>query len=446
MSDVTARLDLPLIKPSQAQKHVTHNEAIQVLDGLVQAALEQTGAVTPPFEPVPGTLFALGAAPTGDCADQGGKLAYGASEGWVFINPEEGWRAWDKSAGDFKVYQSNAWVTLTPNLQNLDGIGIGTTSDATNRLALASDASLLSHSGAGHQLKVNKAASGDTASLLFQSSWTGHAEMGLAGDTAFSIKVSDDGTTWVDAIKADANVGEVNIGLPITGAAVQQSSSDTSTGLLVKTGSTATALSGGLESRVSVAGTANDLELITGSSLSALTTGYGIRFRAASENTGPATLNIDALGPTSCVTVTGAALPAGYIRTDADTTAIYDGSNWVVGRETQHGSDANGDFTRHADGTQHVYSSVTLDFVNSTQVDKAITFPADFVDASRIVASATTEAVTSSNIATSQLAPTVCHTYQTSGCTIEIRTMDGVSGFQSGDTVSLRFVAIGRWY
>lgn len=35
MSDLSARLDLPLIKPSQAQKHVTHNEALQILDGLV---------------------------------------------------------------------------------------------------------------------------------------------------------------------------------------------------------------------------------------------------------------------------------------------------------------------------------------------------------------------------------------------------------------------------
>ena len=66
MSDITARLDLPLIQPSQAQKHVTHNEALQVLDGLVQAALEETGANTPPFEPVTGTLYAIGPGPTDD--------------------------------------------------------------------------------------------------------------------------------------------------------------------------------------------------------------------------------------------------------------------------------------------------------------------------------------------------------------------------------------------
>lgn len=67
--------------------------------------------------------------------------------------------------------------------------------DGTNRLALSSPASLFNHAGNGHQIKVNKAAAGDTASLLFQTSWTGYAEMGLAGSNAFSIKVSD-GSTW----------------------------------------------------------------------------------------------------------------------------------------------------------------------------------------------------------------------------------------------------------
>ena len=34
--DQTTNLKLPYIMPSQAQKHVTHNEAIRALDALVQ--------------------------------------------------------------------------------------------------------------------------------------------------------------------------------------------------------------------------------------------------------------------------------------------------------------------------------------------------------------------------------------------------------------------------
>ena len=36
MSETSPRLDLPYIQPSQAQKHVTHNESLQRLDALVQ--------------------------------------------------------------------------------------------------------------------------------------------------------------------------------------------------------------------------------------------------------------------------------------------------------------------------------------------------------------------------------------------------------------------------
>lgn len=234
MSDITARLDLPLIQPSQAQKHVTHNEALQVLDGLVQAALEETGATTPPFEPVTGTLYAIGPNPTGDWADDANKLALRITEAWLFIDPQEGWRAWDKASGQFKVFDGTGWAEIMPNLDNLDGVGIGTTHDATNRLAVAAAASLFTHAGTGHQLKVNKSAPADTASLLFQSNWTGHAEMGLAGDTTFSIKVSDDGTTWHDALRADPAAQQLETDFEITGDAVQQSATDTTTGRLMR--------------------------------------------------------------------------------------------------------------------------------------------------------------------------------------------------------------------
>jgi hypothetical protein len=36
MPDTTSVLSLPLIQPAQAQKHVPHNEALRVLDAIVQ--------------------------------------------------------------------------------------------------------------------------------------------------------------------------------------------------------------------------------------------------------------------------------------------------------------------------------------------------------------------------------------------------------------------------
>lgn len=51
MSEVSARLELPILQPSQAQKHLTHNEALQRLDVLVQAVLLRRLIPTPLLRP-----------------------------------------------------------------------------------------------------------------------------------------------------------------------------------------------------------------------------------------------------------------------------------------------------------------------------------------------------------------------------------------------------------
>ena len=107
-------------------------------------------------------------------------------------------------------------------------LGINTVADEVNRLAVASEASLFSHDGAGHQVKVNKAAASDTASLLFQTGWSGRAEMGTTGTDAFALKVSADGVVWRTALEADPATGIV------TGEAVQQSATDTTAGRLMR--------------------------------------------------------------------------------------------------------------------------------------------------------------------------------------------------------------------
>ncbi len=63
--------------------------------------------------------------------------------------------------------------------------------------------------GGGHQLKLNKAAESDTASLLFQSGWEGRAEFGLTGSDDVAIKVSPDGSTWHTSLTLDRNNGGI---------------------------------------------------------------------------------------------------------------------------------------------------------------------------------------------------------------------------------------------
>ncbi|KEP68490.1 hypothetical protein DL1_11565 [Thioclava dalianensis] len=230
MSDSSPRLGLPFLLPSQAQKHVTHNEALQRLDLITQLVLEARAAEMPPVVPQVGQIHALSSSPQGDWAGKGGMLAQWSGEDWVFLAPMEGWRGWDRATETLCVFTDGVWEELGPDLQNLAGVGVGTQSDATNRLAVASDASLFTHAGSDHRVKLNKAASADTASLLYQSSWTGHAEVGLAGDNDLHIKVSADGSTWTEALRVDAATGRLN------GAAIQQSASDTADGRLMAVG------------------------------------------------------------------------------------------------------------------------------------------------------------------------------------------------------------------
>ncbi|WP_349435383.1 hypothetical protein [Pararhizobium sp. A13] len=98
-----------------------------------------------------------------------------------------------------KIHDGGAWAAYDA-IGTPTSLGINTTADSTNRLAVSAAATLLTHDGNGHQVKVNKVAAGDTASLLFQSGWSGRAEMGLTGSNDFPVKVSRDGSVWTAAL------------------------------------------------------------------------------------------------------------------------------------------------------------------------------------------------------------------------------------------------------
>ncbi|OED45834.1 hypothetical protein AB838_22195 [Rhodobacteraceae bacterium (ex Bugula neritina AB1)] len=200
MTQASPILALPYLMPAQAQKHVTHNEALQMLDALVQLRVEGFDAVTPPTSPALGETHALAASPAGAWAGHPHALAVWQGEGWLFLAPLPGWRAWGIAEQELRVWDGNSWILPPADTQNLARLGVGTTADAANPLAVSGPATLLSHAGAGHQLKINKSASAETASLLFQSNWSGRAEMGLAGSNDFAVKLSANGSSWSTAL------------------------------------------------------------------------------------------------------------------------------------------------------------------------------------------------------------------------------------------------------
>ena len=98
MDDETVRLALPLLEAGQAQKEMTHNEALAMLDIAVQAVVQGGPTNQVPDAPVPGSCWIVGAAPHGAWAGQAGRLAGWTDAGWRFVRPQPGWRAWDATA------------------------------------------------------------------------------------------------------------------------------------------------------------------------------------------------------------------------------------------------------------------------------------------------------------------------------------------------------------
>lgn len=92
MSD-TNRLTLPLLAAAQAQKHVTVNEALMRLDGLVNLVLTSVSTATPPVTVVDGMCYGVPAGAVNLWAGHEGAIAIGSNGGWVFAQPEAGWRA-----------------------------------------------------------------------------------------------------------------------------------------------------------------------------------------------------------------------------------------------------------------------------------------------------------------------------------------------------------------
>lgn len=215
MADST-HLKLPYILPGQAQKHITHNEAIAALDTLTQLAVLDRDLNTPPVSPDVNMRYIVGPAPTGAWAGKAGQVTAWDGAAWRFHVPEPGWLAFVLDESGLLAWNGAAWL---PTI-GLDGVapmlGLNATPDTTNRLAVASDAILFSHASGDVQVKLNKLSATDTASLLFQTAHAARAELGTTGDDKLHLKVTPDGVTWTEALVVDQTTGRLTAGAPLT--------------------------------------------------------------------------------------------------------------------------------------------------------------------------------------------------------------------------------------
>lgn len=219
MSETTHRHTLPYIMPSQAQKHVTHNEALRQIDVLSHLTLKGLDADTPPQNPLEGDAYAVGAEPQGSFSGHSGAIAAFVDGAWMFYPQVLGMIAFDEASESLIVRSASGWTPVSAEAaDSLANLGINTTSDSTNRLAVKSSAVLFaaddhsSYANPDIRLSLNKSNASGTASLVFQDAYSGRAEMGLAGDDIFRIKVSDNGSDYLSALEINPASGHIGIG------------------------------------------------------------------------------------------------------------------------------------------------------------------------------------------------------------------------------------------
>lgn len=130
----TPRFALPLLAMSQAQKELTHNEALTLLDALIHAAIEAGPLADAPVDPAVGQCWIVGAAPTGDWAGQAQAIALWTPGGWRFSVPRLGMQVTRLADGARLRFDGSAWAGPA----TISAPSGGSTIDSEARSAIAS--------------------------------------------------------------------------------------------------------------------------------------------------------------------------------------------------------------------------------------------------------------------------------------------------------------------
>lgn len=105
----TGILQLPLVQAAQAQKHITVNEGLRRLDGMVQLRLQSLTIATPPLTAQEGECWYVPNGAVNDWAGHEGEIATFANGGWIFTVPQVGWTAWDVTAALEITFDGTTW-------------------------------------------------------------------------------------------------------------------------------------------------------------------------------------------------------------------------------------------------------------------------------------------------------------------------------------------------
>lgn len=105
----TATLKLPLIAASQAQKHITVNEALARIDAALQLSVISRTLATPPTLVEEGASYLIPQGAVNDWGGEDGNLAVYINGGWDFLTPLAGWRIFVADEGVDIRFDGGDW-------------------------------------------------------------------------------------------------------------------------------------------------------------------------------------------------------------------------------------------------------------------------------------------------------------------------------------------------
>lgn len=176
----TPRLGLPVIEAAQAQKHVTHNEALVLIDALTHLAVESRALDVPPVSPSDGACYLPAAGARGAWSGWDGQVALYTGGGWIRIVPIPGMKAWIKGERLTVTYEDNIWR---------DGIGL---TAHGGRVTMRANEEEVTLSGAFVET-ADPAFIPDRAIVLGVSSRT---TLSITGATTYGVGVSGNSTQF----------------------------------------------------------------------------------------------------------------------------------------------------------------------------------------------------------------------------------------------------------
>lgn len=206
-------LNLPFLMPGQSLKHVSLNTQLSAIDALLFCAVSGVDISVLPANPEEGKRILIASSPEMSLEEHASAVAIFVNGKWDFFNPAEGWQVWSTVDSDVYIFDGSSWISksraadlggYTGRLENLEAVGIGTSADANSALVVRGPNTLFD-SSESHRFSINRSDVADTASIIFQTDYSGQAEIGLTDEENLSIRMSSDGENWVMGPRIDTD-------------------------------------------------------------------------------------------------------------------------------------------------------------------------------------------------------------------------------------------------